>query len=131
MYFIFELINLYFLPNNPYVAPYVLTRVFFAFFLLMFFSSIAFMTNFWTLWESTFFYCAHCEKKRLFVMLCEEKNDFPWCYVRCFGIYDKGCKISRSIWVHPCFFVTCLCLHINWSTCGFNGWWMLFDVIIP
>jgi hypothetical protein len=87
--------------------------MYYLFFLLMFLSIIAFATNFWILWGSFFFYCAHCQKKRLFVMLCEEKNNFPWCYVRCFDVYCKGCKISRSMWVHPCFFVTCLCLHTS------------------
>jgi hypothetical protein len=71
------------------------------------------------------FYCAHCKRK-----ICEEKNNFPWCYVRCFCVYYKECKISRFMWVYPYFLVICLCLYINGSTCAFNRWWMLFDVII-
>jgi hypothetical protein len=96
----------------------------------MFFSSSAFVTNLWIVWGTSFFLLCPLWKKKLFVMLCGKKNDFPQCYVRCFCVYYKRCKISPSMWVHPYFFVTCLCLHINGSMCGFDGWWMLFDVII-
>jgi len=103
----------------------------FTYFLLwMFLSSIAFVTNLWILWGSTFFIMPIVKKKRLFVMLCEEKNDFSWCYVRCFCVYCQRCKISCFMWIHPYFFVICFCFHIIGLTCGFNGWWMLFDVII-
>jgi len=59
------------------------------------------------------FFIVPIVEKELFVMLCEKKNDFPQCYVRCFCVYYKRCKISRSMWVRPYFFVTCLCLQIN------------------
>jgi len=75
--------------------------MYFLLFLLTFLSSIAFVTNLWILWGSTFFLLCHCENKQLFTMLCEEKNDFLECYVRYFCVYYKKCKISHfSGYIH-------------------------------
>ncbi len=94
-------------------------------------SSITFVTNLWILLRSTLFIVPIVKKNGF--SWCWGKEQLPvitWCYVRYFCVYCKGCKILCFMWVHPYFFIIYLCLHMSGLTCDFNGWWMLFDVII-
>jgi hypothetical protein len=119
-----------FLPNNPYIASYVFIHIF-STFLLIFFFKHCICNQSLDLIGILFFLLCPLWKEWLFMMPCEKKNDFPWCYVRCFCVYYKMQNLTFYVGTFIVFCQLPLSSHhINGLTCGFNGWWMLFDVII-
>jgi hypothetical protein len=102
MYFIFKLIYSYFYPTTHILHLIFYSHIFY-FFINVLFKHCICNQSLDCMGNQLFFIVPIVEKK-LFVMLCGKKNDFPRCYLRCFSVYYKKCKISRSTWVHPYFF---------------------------